>query len=42
MGLNGVGITTSDRVKSGIFAAVVKNSTFGSWLIVNLNCVGLA
>jgi len=42
MGLNGVGITTSASVKSGILAVVVKNSTFGSWLIVNLNWVGLA
>ena len=30
-------VTTSERLKSGIFAAVVKNSTFGSWLIENLN-----
>ena len=31
MGLNGVGITTSERDISGMFAAVVKNSTFGSY-----------
>ena len=39
--LNGVGITNSPKVISGMFAAVVKNSTLGSWCILNLNCVGL-
>ena len=42
MSLSGVGCSAVPKEIPGIFAAVAKYSTFGSLIIENLNCTGLA